>query len=271
MFDSGAAATRQFFDWILPLYRDVNFSYAIAAVMALVAIVLVIVAVVQHVRRTGAIVRRTRSITSFVIFDGGQGHDADADPQEIQFASRFAEIDARLSQGEGADASLAAAWRRYRKTLSFLDAPPIRSTQQPSDYFYAATPPPSWLGFSANIFVAFGLLATFLGLVAALTFSAAGMSSSDPGAMQAALRDLLSAASSKFVTSVAGVGLSILLRLVERGLTIDLRRKIDALSRSLEFGVRVDRDANSAAVASQISRLLSRYEAPKPAQSAGGA
>jgi hypothetical protein len=129
---------------------------------------------------------------------------------------------------------------RYRKTLILGAFPPVRSTQRPHGFVYDVLSPPTWIGFAANIFVAFGLLATFMGLVAALTFAADGIASDNVASMQAALRDLLAAAASKFVTSVAGVGLSLILRLLERLLTVDLRREADRLAKSLESGIRVD-------------------------------
>lgn len=261
MFDYGAALARDIFGGILPLYRDVNFSYAIAAVMALAAVLLIIIALLNHVRQARMLNERTQIITSFVSGFGSEPTaNSTADPDEVMFASRFNEIDQKLGSGVGSSRAVALAWQRYRKTLSFLGAPPIRSTQQPSDFFYAATPSPTWLGFAANLFVAFGLLATFLGLVAALTFASAGMNAQDSGAMQTALRDLLTAAASKFVTSVSGVGLSIVLRLVERLLVADLHKRVDRLSSALEFGIRVDKESHSAAVAEQISRLLSQLD-----------
>jgi hypothetical protein len=131
----------------------------------------------------------------------------------------------------------------------------VRSAQRPHGFVYDVLSAPTWLGFAANIFVAFGLLATFMGLVAALTFAGEGIASDDVSSMQSALRDLLAAAASKFVTSVAGVGLSLVLRLVERLLTVDLRRRADALAMALEAGIRVDPEAQSAALAEEVASL----------------
>ena len=86
-------------------------------------------------------------------------------------------------------------------------------------------------------------------------FAADGIASDNVASMQAALRDLLAAAASKFVTSVAGVGLSLMLRLLERLLTVDLRREADRLAKSLESGIRVDPGAQSAALAEEVSGL----------------
>lgn len=263
MFEAWAKSARSFFDGLIPLYRDTEFAYTLAGAMAAAAIVLIAVAIIRHIVQSAAITARTVAVSSFVSFRGANSGAADTgvDARESAFASRFNEIDAMMQKGGLIAGGLAYAWRRYRKTLSFVGAPPIRSTQRPNSFFYAVTPPPAWLGFAANIFVAFGLLATFLGLVAALTFASQGMTSDDPAAMQAALRDLLSASASKFVTSVAGVGLSIVLRVVERILVADLRGRVDGLSNALEFGIRVDNDANSAALSAQIGQLVTRLDA----------
>lgn len=252
--DQLATAGRGLIDGLLPLYRDTNFAYAIATSMALLAAVLATVAILRHVATVTALRARRSQITSFIAFESGGGNPA-VDAQESQFAHRFREIDAAMQKSGLFMSNLSVAWRRYRKTFTFVNAPPIRSTQRPNRFFYGAAPPPSWLGFSANMFVGFGLLATFLGLVAALTFASEGMRSADSGAMLDALRDLLGAAASKFVTSIAGVGLSILLNILERLLTIDLRRNLDSLSAAIELGVRVDSDAHSAAVAERIAHL----------------
>ncbi len=260
MFEYLSATLRGAIEWVLQLYRDVDFAYGVAAMMVLLALVLVSLAVVTHMLRTNALQRRQRQISSFINFGARAAGRDSGDAKESQFASRFNEIDAEMQRTGGFSGPLALAWRRYRKTLSFVGAPPIRSTQRPAAFFFSAMPPPAWLGFSANLFVAFGLLATFLGLVAALTFASEGMASDDIGAMQLALRDLLNAAASKFVTSIAGVGLSIALRVTERVLTLSLRSRLDQLSNAIEFGIRVDSDAHSAAVAERIAQLVGRIE-----------
>lgn len=265
VLDSLSYFVRSLIEGILPLYKNLEFAYLLAGLMVFAATLLIGMAIAVHFLRAAALQNRTRRITSFVSF-GSRGSGArGADDREQQFASRFDEIDASLRAGGPMSGGLEHAWRRYSRTLTSVGAPPIRSSQRPNGFFYAATPPPTWLGFAANIFVAMGLLATFLGLVAALTFAAQGMASDDMNAMQNALRDLLSAAASKFVTSIAGVSLSIILRLVERILTMDLRGRLDRLSSAIELGVRVENDAHSAAVADRISALVDRISGTKEA------
>ena len=267
MFEGLASLARSGLEPLLGFYRDTNFAYTIAGVMAFVALVLVVIAVAVHLARMGALQARIMAIRSFITFDSMQ-QKSGVDSAEVTFASRFADVDRQLKVSGFFGASLAHAWGRYRRTLSFVQAPPIRSSQRPNSFLYAAVPPPTWLGFAANMFVAFGLLATFLGLVAALSFASEGMQSSEPEAMQIAIRDLLGAAASKFVTSVMGVGLSIVLRLLERGLTASLRNRVDTLSSVLEFGIRVDNEARTAAVAEQLAQLLDRLDLARPGSAA---
>ena len=253
--DAGVSGlTKGLFDLAVGFYRDVNFAYTIAAVMALAAIGLALIALIRHVMQVSALSARTRQLSGYITFSPAPG-GTDADDREAVFHSRFRDIDAAMSRGGAGGGLLREAWMRYRKTLILGTFPPVRSTQRPHGFVYDVLSPPTWIGFAANIFVAFGLLATFMGLVAALTFAAEGIASDNVASMQAALRDLLAAAASKFVTSVAGVGLSLILRLLERLLTVDLRRQADRLAKSLESGIRVDPGAQSAALAEEVSGL----------------
>jgi hypothetical protein len=266
------------FDWLrdlirtgleslIPLFRNTDFAFSIAGAMVFAAALLVVLAIVRHAYTSAGLRAGVREISGFMVFDSGPKAGL-AEPRERQFLERFAEIDRVFSRPGVGRSGLAEAWDRYRRTLILDQAPPIRATQSPSVFLFAAYSPPTWLGFAANLFIAFGLLATFLGLIAALTFATQGMTSSDAAATQLALRDLLASAASKFITSVAGVALSIILRLVERLLTVDLRQTIGALSRALEFGIRVDPNAHGAVLAAAMERLSARAE-PSPDGAAG--
>lgn len=108
------------------------------------------------------------------------------------------------------------AWRAFAPTLSSApqsdDA--VGYTRRPAESFdesllvaaginlrfYHAVP---------NLLVGIGLLFTFTGLVAALYFASAGVAAADVGEAQTALRELLAAATFKFVTSIAGLGSSL--------------------------------------------------------------
>jgi hypothetical protein len=128
------------------------------------------------------------------------------------FKQRFPAIFEGLSQ----DPVLGRPWRAYAQTLTpvpgneqALGAPRAPGTVFDDHLFarvglnlrfYQAVP---------NILVGLGLLFTFIGLVAALHFAAAGVTATDVREAQAALRELLAAATFKFVTSIAGLAASL--------------------------------------------------------------
>lgn len=129
------------------------------------------------------------------------------------FRNRFAAISKELA----ANPVLGEVWRAFAVTLE----PAPRSgevlgyTRRPQEHFddslllstgfnirfYQAVP---------NLLVGLGLLFTFVGLVAALHFASGGVRAADVAVAQAALGDLLAAATFKFATSIAGLGSSIL-------------------------------------------------------------
>ncbi len=128
------------------------------------------------------------------------------------FKQRFPAVFEALAQ----DDVLGRPWRAYASTLTpvpgneqALGAPqPPQTAFDDSLFarvglnlrFYQAVP---------NILVGLGLLFTFIGLVAALHFAAGGVTASEVSEAQAALRELLAAATFKFVTSIAGLAASL--------------------------------------------------------------
>jgi hypothetical protein len=262
LLDGFADGGRAFIEGFLPAFRNTDFAYGVAGLMTLTAIFVAIVAVFRHLAAVAALQGRRRQIAGFIAFEKTNESDGGADAHETQFARRFRDIDGAMNRPGLMSGALAHSWRRYRKTFVIGAAPPIRSSQRPNSFFYGAVSPPTWLGFAATTFVGVGLLFTFLGLVAALTFAAEGMRNSDPSGMLEAMRDLLAAAASKFVTSIAGVGLSIILNVIERVLTANLRKNVDALSSAVELGIRVDTEAHSAALADRLGRIADLMEGP---------
>ncbi len=102
-----------------------------------------------------------------------------------------------------------------------------------------------WFQQMSGIFVGLGLLLTFIGLVAALYFSSSainlvidgtrGLSAPDQTkAIQKALAQLLNTATFKFLTSIAGLGCSLVLGTFERKWMAVLEQKFQDLSRELE-------------------------------------
>ena len=102
-----------------------------------------------------------------------------------------------------------------------------------------------WFHHLSGIFVGLGLLLTFIGLVAALYFSSTAINIVIDGthglpaaeqtkAIQKALAQLLNTATFKFLTSIAGLGCSLVLAHFQREWTARLERKFQELCRELE-------------------------------------
>jgi hypothetical protein len=130
---------------------------------------------------------------------------------------------------------LGRAWSSYFDTLIVIDsndsARPVRSTRRPNRVFdlgllRAAGLRPRYEAAMPGMLVGAGLLFTFVGLAYALAGAGDVVAGADTVKRQEGLHQLLNAASFKFVTSIAGLGLSIAytwfrndrFRLVEREL-----------------------------------------------------
>jgi hypothetical protein len=130
------------------------------------------------------------------------------------------------------------AWQEFEETLIKPEPeefPVVRNTARPSEYFNHEA---SGLTFSIlhalpNYFVGLGLLFTFFGIVAALYFASAGVTGTIETA-QHALVGLLSAATFKFLTSIAGLICSILFSLLYRWRIRAIDRAFAVLCNQLE-------------------------------------
>jgi hypothetical protein len=150
---------------------------------------------------------------------------------------RFSSINQRLASNP----VIGEAWRAFVTTLVPVPGQDgvLGTTRRPREdlnetiltsaginlRFYTAVP---------NYLVGIGLLFTFMGLVAALYFASAGVAASSIQDAQAALRELLAAATFKFVTSIAGLGASILYSSREKTQLYRLGQRLDALCTALE-------------------------------------
>jgi len=150
---------------------------------------------------------------------------------------RFSSINQRLASNP----VIGEAWRAFVTTLVPVPGQDgvLGATRRPREdlnetiltsaginlRFYTAVP---------NYLVGIGLLFTFMGLVAALYFASAGVAASSIQDAQASLRELLAAATFKFVTSIAGLGASILYSSREKTQLYRLGQRLDALCTALE-------------------------------------
>jgi hypothetical protein len=156
---------------------------------------------------------------------------------QASFRQRFQTVYRRLAENP----VVGEAWRAYAPTLS--PAPgsddAIGYTRRPADSFnetllagagidlrfYHAVP---------NMLVGVGLLFTFIGLVAALYFASAGVAAVDVRVAQESLRELLAAATFKFVTSIAGLASSLVFSWREKAQMHVVRRRLGRLCSALE-------------------------------------
>ena len=85
-----------------------------------------------------------------------------------------------------------------------------------------------------NYFVGLGLVMTFLGLIAGLHFASRGMQTADMVEARGALVHLLNSATFKFLTSVAGIAMSLVLSLVFRICVQSLHTRMSELCDRIE-------------------------------------
>jgi ABC-type transporter Mla subunit MlaD len=172
------------------------------------------------------------------------------------FTARYNEIDTALTNTP----TLKHGWEEFGETLIKPDqqsqTPIFKNTIRPSFYLNTheveAELNLTILHFTSNLLVGIGLLLTFVGLVAALTFATCGISDHVSGALagicthsdkgnqlDAAIKDLLHAASLKFWTSVSGLGCSMVLRMFyewhHRSIKSDLKKINAGIERGLQF------------------------------------
>ena len=130
----------------------------------------------------------------------------------IAFAAEFATISGQLGQL----GLLQRPWRGYQHSLIIPSAAgrPVVATAQPRTWFdlgalfREAGADPRYHAALPGLLVGAGLFFTFLGLAAALT-AASNIVGGDEAGRNAALQDMLGAASVKFITSLVGLLLSI--------------------------------------------------------------
>jgi ABC-type transporter Mla subunit MlaD len=216
------------FEWILPAFGQEHFATVLGMFGVAGFCILVLFAVAKTIRTRASLGYRTKLIRSAI-------NANPADPR-TSFASRWNDIDEAMSRRQSpSDRRIADAWREFKETLVDESETPIRNTARPRDFLNDAVHPPHWLDLAANIFVGLGLVCTFLGLVAALTLASDAINAG--GEMQGQLRQLLHAASTKFITSIVGVTLSILLKIVDRALTRRLFDDVDVMCGFIERGL----------------------------------
>jgi hypothetical protein len=153
-----------------------------------------------------------------------------------KLASDCARAPVQGGHGEGLDQVLGPSflgpdWRAWWATGD--------SGARPSAYITLASLERSGLRLGLmqalpNYFVGLGLVMTFLGLIAGLYFASQGMRTADMAEARAALVHLLNSATFKFLTSVAGISMSLIVSLAFRMSVESLRLRLDLLCDRIE-------------------------------------
>ena len=114
--------------------------------------------------------------------------------------------------------NLERSWAAFRSSLTLTPAGELRSGAPAWTVFNIVTSETGVLGWWSNLFVAIGLIFTFLGVVAALSEATSVLSQkgASTATMQLALSGLLTITATKFWTSIAGILASVILRIFER-------------------------------------------------------
>jgi hypothetical protein len=156
--------------------------------------------------------------------------------KRVDFLTRYREIDEALY----ANRTTSAAWQEYRKCLIARGVANQRSllaSNSPLAFFN-----PRSLGVQyefvrslPNFFVGLGLLGTFVGLIAALTFATQSLAdANNQEQIKSALKELLSTAAAKFYISAAGLVSSLLLAFLIRLFLKHLHSLVGQINRALE-------------------------------------
>jgi hypothetical protein len=148
--------------------------------------------------------------------------------------AKLAAIDAAMSPFK----LVSHSWFLYKATLISQDGR-IVSQFQPATYFNLRMLEQAgvrlrWFMSLPNDFVGLGLVFTFLGLVAGLYFASRSMMSADLKTARDALVQLLHAATFKFLTSITGIGMSLLISVIQRLMLDRLDARLSELQYALE-------------------------------------
>lgn len=161
--------------------------------------------------------------------------DADIDAAREGFARHFDDIDrAMMAADHEQSHALRRSWEEYRETIADPSAETLHNTARPEHFFLNLADRHRGLGWFANIFIAVGLLITFLGIIAALsTLDFSG----GVEAMQERLNELMKVAGAKFWASVGGIVASIILRACDYRFGKRIDAGLSTLCDKLEHGM----------------------------------
>lgn len=163
------------------------------------------------------------------------GSTADVDTARLEFARRFNDIDEAMMKADDAEVlPLRRTWEEFRETIVDPSAEVLQNTARPEHFYHNLGDRHRGLNWFANIFIAIGLLITFLGIIAALsTLDFSG----GVDAMQERLNELMKVAGAKFWASVGGIVASIILRSYDYRFSKRINDGLSMLCDKLEHGM----------------------------------
>ncbi|MBF0626947.1 MAG: hypothetical protein HQL91_01880 [Magnetococcales bacterium] len=146
----------------------------------------------------------------------------------------------------------ASAWAEFQKHLTLPTAntaTPIRTTAEPALYFNERSL--YFVNINSRLYDAIpgfltggGIFGTFVGLVAGIYLAQDGMSAG-PQEMKQAMKFLMGGVSTAFLTSIFGIGLSILFSVLEKRRQHWVGRLVQRFSEQLESCLEMSHDENS--------------------------
>ena len=231
-----------------------NLFHAIAPVIANGAtIAIVVLSLALWASVSGYLLLRAVGKLKTALVQGTQAITQTASP--LDFRQHYEDIRVRLM----AIPALKSRWRDFCESLIVPrdSSRPLQSTSRPSQWFDLGMLGSKEVGLNTryhatlpNLLVGAGLLFTFFGLAVALS-SASGIVTGDAGERNSALRQLLDTASFKFITSLAGLFLSIVYTVIYknqlRSVEKTLERFIDCVEERIPpiTAAALQMDANS--------------------------
>ena len=213
------------FNGLFELFKDKETAYFLVLSMVLAALVVLGWAFIDYYRNKKKIFRIS-NILKDVVKTSEQ-----ASSRRKYFAEKFESI-----RDSFKNSPLEHSWFEFEEVvIQDTSSSLIKNTVRPHNFFHLSDikNSPARHDSWPNVFVGLGLLFTFIGLAAALN-GAAGSIAGDVKVAQEGLRTVLEVSSVKFITSITGLGLALILSAFIRFWSHRLENIIDDICINLE-------------------------------------
>lgn len=244
-----------FFHWLFVIFKDEQTAYSLAAfliVAGAVVAMLVLFSWVYYSRKLGPLSKELKNILKSA---------STRQERRRLFAERFESIRDKFEKSP-----LEHSWFEFEEVvIQDNQQGIIKNTVRPHHFFHLTDLKyqPSYFISLPNVFIGVGLLFTFIGLAAAI-HGAAGSITGDVKVAQEGLKAVLGAASVKFITSITGLGISIILSaLFIRPFSHFLDSEINAMCTNMEKCMKAitsqDIQENQLSELEQQSKVLKNF------------